>query len=37
MAEFKDYSELRMLDAIRSYPGISDDEQKSLINKLIDD
>ena len=33
----KHSSELRAIDILRSDPGISDDQQKSLIDNLIDD
>lgn len=34
---FAHYSELRMIGAIRSHCGIPDDEQKTIIEKLLDD
>lgn len=34
---FTHSSELRMIDAIKSHSGMSDDEQKRIIDKLLDD
>jgi hypothetical protein len=34
---FTHTSELRMIDAIKSHSGMSDDEQKRIIDKLLDD
>jgi predicted transcriptional regulator len=34
---FSHSSELRMIDAIKSHSGMSDDEQKTIIDKLLDD
>ena len=34
---FSHSSELRMIDAIKSHSGMSDDEQKRIIDKLLDD
>jgi hypothetical protein len=34
---FKQSSELRMIDVLRSDPGMSNDQHKFLIDKLIDD
>ena len=34
---FTHFSELRMIDAIKSHSGMSDDEQKRIIDKLLDE
>jgi ERCC4-related helicase len=34
---FTHSSELRMIDAIKSHSGMSDDEQKRIIDKLLHD
>jgi hypothetical protein len=34
---FSHSSELRMIDAIKSHSGISDDEQMRIIDKILDD
>jgi hypothetical protein len=34
---FSHSSELRMIDAIKSHSGMSDDEQNMIIDKLLDD
>ena len=34
---FSHSSQLRMIDAIRSHSGLSEDEQKIIIDKLLDD
>ena len=34
---FTHTSELRMIDAIKSHSGMSDEEQKRIIDKFLDD